>query len=234
MFTKKIFLRHIFACLFVLGAFFAPTKICCAYDGEYTYEAGMTWYITTPGTVYELSDYSLGEVLEDGNLYKVRLKRPGDLYVTTHRRGLARSRVYLIHIVGTAVDETAVDGATYEKEVLHLVNIERRKVGARPLTLAQDLHWAAMVRAQELTRRFSHTRPDGTPFHTVLIKGENYTLGENVAVGQTSPKQVVADWMDSPGHRRNILRHEYRELGVGYYYQNNSKYHHHWVQIFRR
>ena len=60
-----------------------------------------------------------------------------------------------------------------------------------------------------------------------------HILGENLAGGQRTPKQVVEAWMDSPTHRANILNKDFRELGVVYYYQANSKYKHYWVQHFR-
>ena len=115
-----------------------------------------------------------------------------------------------------------------------MVNIERQKVGAKPLRLSDDLLRAAAIRAAEQVKRFSHTRPNGTPFYTVLVRGQNTTLGENVAIGQASPKKVMTDWMNSPGHRKNILNPQYKELGVGYCYRADSKAKHHWAQIFRR
>ena len=88
------------------------------------------------------------------------------------------------------------------------------------------------VRATELPTKFSHTRPNGTKCFTAMpIRG--HILGENLAGGQTSPKQVVQAWMDSKTHRDNILNTKFTELGVVYYYQANSKYKHYWVQHFR-
>ena len=117
-------------------------------------------------------------------------------------------------------------------EVLRLVNRERAKVGAEPLTFAKDLTASAYVRAVELPTKFSHTRPNGTKCFTAMPT-RGHILGENLAGGQTSPKQVVQAWMDSKTHRENILNPKYTELGVVYYYQANSKYKHYWVQHFR-
>ena len=120
----------------------------------------------------------------------------------------------------------------FPMEVLRLVNKERAKVGAAPLKFAKDLAASAYVRAVELPTKFSHTRPNGTKCFTAMPH-RGHILGENLAGGQSSPKQVVQAWMDSPTHRDNILNPKYSELGVVYYYQAKSKYKHYWVQHFR-
>lgn len=120
----------------------------------------------------------------------------------------------------------------FTMEVLRLVNKERAKVGAAPLKFAKDLAASAYVRAVELPTKFSHTRPNGSKCFTAM-PSRGHILGENLAGGQTSPKQVVQAWMDSPTHRDNIVNPKYTEIGVVYYYQANSKYKHYWVQHFR-
>ena len=120
----------------------------------------------------------------------------------------------------------------FPMEVLRLVNKERARVGAAPLRFARDLEASAYVRAVELPTKFSHTRPNGTKCFTAMPT-RGHILGENLAGGQTSPKQVVQAWMDSKTHRDNILNPKYKELGVVYYYQSKSKYKHYWVQHFR-
>ena len=117
-------------------------------------------------------------------------------------------------------------------EVLRLVNAERAKVGAAPLKFAKDLASSAYVRAKELPIKFSHTRPDGSKCFTAMPQ-VGHVIGENLAGGQSSPKQVVKAWMDSKTHRDNILSKNFREIGIVYYYQSNSKYKHYWVQHFR-
>ena len=117
-------------------------------------------------------------------------------------------------------------------EVLRLVNQERAKVGAAPLKLAKDLSASAYIRARELPIKFSHTRPDGSKCFTAMPQ-IGHVLGENLAGGQTTPKQVVQAWMDSKTHRDNMLSKNFTEMGVVYYYKSNSKYKHYWVQHFR-
>ena len=120
----------------------------------------------------------------------------------------------------------------YPEEVLQLVNNERAKVGARPLRLNDELMAGAKIRAEEITRHFSHDRPDGKSCFTVL-RNRNRTLGENIAAGNATPEAVVDQWMHAPGHRANILNKDFKELGVGYYYKKGSEYGHYWIQMFR-
>lgn len=154
---------------------------------------------------------------------------------------------YLIHVVeGNELEaadrmlaqkeaerKAAIDTSKFPQQVLDLVNRERAKAGLHSLRLADDLQQAAAVRAREITRVLSHNRPDGSKFYTVL--GSKWGAGENIASGYPTPEEAVAGWMDSPGHRANILRKGYKELGVGYCYDENGVggYKHYWVQIFR-
>ena len=126
-----------------------------------------------------------------------------------------------------------VDTKSFAAEVLRLTNKERAKVGAAPLKAAKDLDASALIRALELPKSFSHTRPNGQKFNTVFVSGKGHVVGENLAGGQKTPKQVVQAWMDSPSHRKNMLSKDFTELGVVYYYQPNSKFKHYWVQHFR-
>lgn len=121
----------------------------------------------------------------------------------------------------------------FPAEVLRLVNLERKKVGAAPLKFADDLTASAFVRATELPLKFSHTRPDGSKCFTAMPKNGGHVLGENLAGGQTSPQQVVQAWMDSETHRKNMLSKNYTEIGIVYYFRPNTKYKHYWVQHFR-
>lgn len=118
-------------------------------------------------------------------------------------------------------------------EILELVNRERTKAGLNELKLSQELNAAANVRAKELVEKFEHIRPDGRDCYTVLTDaGIMYSsVGENIASGFTSAKKVMAAWMESDGHRANILSDGYTNLGVGYYRKGNKTY---WVQIFTK
>lgn len=101
-------------------------------------------------------------------------------------------------------------------EVIRLTNIERVKDGAAPLQYHAGLQRAAMIRAEEITRKFSHTRPDGTTAETVLLDcGVSNGAGENIAAGQKTPEAVVRAWMNSSGHRATMLNPNAKYIGVG-------------------
>lgn len=120
----------------------------------------------------------------------------------------------------------------YVQRIVELVNEERAKAGLHALTLKEDITEAAQVRAVECETLFSHTRPNGTSFVTALKEaGVSYRgAGENIAWGQKTPEQVMEGWMNSPGHRANILNKNYTSIGVGYY-QNASGVNY-WSQLF--
>jgi len=112
-----------------------------------------------------------------------------------------------------------------ESQVINQVNGERAKAGLASLRVDAELTRAARVRAAEIVRSFSHTRPDGTSWYTV--SGSAY--GENIAMGQRTADKVMAAWMSSPGHRANIMRSSYGSIGVCAYIYNGVTY---WVQLF--
>ena len=133
----------------------------------------------------------------------------------------------------SGTEETVQESAEIlAQKVLELVNQERAKAGVHPLRLNQDLQDAAAIRAEEITRHFSHERPDGSSCFT-LLRNRNRTLGENIAAGNATPKEVVAQWMHSPALRANILNKSFKELGVGYCRKEGTEYTHYWIQMFR-
>ncbi len=133
--------------------------------------------------------------------------------------------------VGESYGESS-ETEEFAGQVLHLVNQERAKVGAAPLRLNNELQNAAAIRAEEITRHFAHERPDGSSCFT-LLRNRNSTLGENIAAGNATPEEVVAQWMRSPGHRANILNKDFKELGVGYCRKEGTEFTHYWIQMFR-
>lgn len=104
--------------------------------------------------------------------------------------------------------------------------------GLPALKLRSDITAAANVRAREIKQSFSHTRPDGSSFSTALKEqGVSYRYsGENIAWGQKTPEQVMNAWMNSEGHRANILNSNFNHIGIGYY--QDEKGVKHWVQLF--
>lgn len=107
--------------------------------------------------------------------------------------------------------------SAYAQEVVNLVNAERAKEGLSPLSIDSKVTAAAQVRATEIKTSFSHTRPDGRSCFTALAEaGASYSgAGENIAIGQKTPSEVVTAWMNSPGHRANIMKPNFKYIGVG-------------------
>lgn len=130
-----------------------------------------------------------------------------------------------------AVSVPTVAASGVEMQVLDLVNAERAKYGLAPLAWdSVNLGPGAAVRAQEISVYFSHTRPDGSSCFTAVTNPG--ALGENIAAGQRSPQEVMNSWMNSSGHRANILNQRYTRLGVGYFYNPSAPYRYYWVQMF--
>ena len=119
----------------------------------------------------------------------------------------------------------------FASQVVALVNAERAKQGLSALTIDTKVQQAALVRAKESAQSFSHTRPNGSSFSTALTEaGVSYRrAGENIAYGQSTPQQVMNAWMNSSGHRANILNANYTTIGVGYTVINGTAY---WAQLF--
>ncbi len=132
--------------------------------------------------------------------------------------------------VSKSSENTAVK---YQKEVLQLVNQERSKRGLKKLKLHTKLSKAAKIRAKELLKEFSHTRPNGDDCFSVFDEiGLSYrACGENIAAGQGTPKSVVNAWMASSGHRANILSEEYTYMGLGFC-RTSGDYRYYWAQMF--
>ncbi|MGM8216363.1 CAP domain-containing protein [Bacillaceae bacterium W0354] len=125
--------------------------------------------------------------------------------------------------------DTAQSPGTFEQQVADLVNAERTKRGLKPLTHRADLKNVAEKKARDLinSNYFSHNSPNyGSPFQMLKTFGISYrTAGENIAKGQKTPQEVMNAWMNSSGHRANILKPEFDSIGVGYYQGA-------WVQMF--
>lgn len=120
---------------------------------------------------------------------------------------------------------------SYEQEAARLVNVERAKAGLAPLTLNWELSRVARYKSQDMkdNRYFAHNSPTyGTPFQMIRSFGLSYrTAGENIAMGYATPAAVMNGWMNSSGHRANILNASYTQIGVGYVAEGN-----YWTQQF--
>ena len=116
-------------------------------------------------------------------------------------------------------------------QVAALVNEQRAKNGLSPLTPDAAMSRAAQTRANELRQSFSHTRPNGTRgFDAMANEGVSYrAAGENIAYGQKTAEAVMNAWMNSAGHRANILGAQFGRIGVGAVTIGGTTY---WVQLF--
>lgn len=119
----------------------------------------------------------------------------------------------------------------YEAEVVRLVNEVRAENGLKALSANWELSRVARYKSEDMStnRYFSHTSPTyGTPFQMMRAFGLSYrSAGENIAYGQRTPAAVVDAWMNSSGHRANILSASYTQIGVGYCASGN-----YWTQMF--
>ena len=123
--------------------------------------------------------------------------------------------------------------SSVEMEVVNLVNIERQKNGLAPLQYSSELSNVARVKSQDMAQKnyFSHNSPTyGDPFSMMKSFGIKYrTAGENIAKGYSSAQSVMKGWMNSSGHRANILNPSFGKIGVGYVNINGTTY---WTQMF--
>ena len=147
----------------------------------------------------------------------------------------APSSVEIIENYGRRAQETWE--IEYADEVFRLVNAERVKNGLPEFKKMQKLTDSATIRAWECIVDYNHKRPDGQGFETALTEQDIKfkSCGENIAAGQTTPQQVVEAWMNSPGHRANILSEKFEYLGVGFYYDKDGtggSYRYFWAQNF--
>lgn len=119
----------------------------------------------------------------------------------------------------------------YEKEVADIVNRYRAQYGLKPVVLSEELSKVARLKSADMKEKgyFSHTSPTyGSPFEMMKAFGINYRkAGENIAMGQKTPEQVMTAWMNSEGHRANILDPDFTVIGVGYV--SDGSY---WTQMF--
>ncbi|MFF8507249.1 CAP domain-containing protein [Streptomyces sp. NPDC015492] len=133
---------------------------------------------------------------------------------------------------GTGAGQNDQGPSSEADQVVALVNAERAKAGCGPLSANATLTRAAQGHSDDMAARdfFDHTNPDGAgPGERVTAAGYPWsTYGENIAMGQSSPEQVMESWMNSPGHRANILNCDFKEIGVGIHSQGGP----YWTQVF--
>ena len=124
--------------------------------------------------------------------------------------------------------------ASFQNQVFQIVNQERTSRGLKALTMDSALNNTATLKSQDMAKLnyFDHTSPTyGSPFDLMQKYGISFrTAGENIAMGQTSPQQVMTGWMNSEGHRANILNSSFTKIGVGIAQNSSGRYY--WTQHF--
>ena len=114
----------------------------------------------------------------------------------------------------------------YRDKVVELVNAERAAIGVNPLTADEKLFEIAQFRCDDMAENnyFSHISPDYGDIQSVFERFgvDYYVIGENIGIGHTTPEMVVRAWMESPGHKANILDYEYEYIGVGFAYNDDG------------
>ena len=193
----------------------------------------------------QFASYSEGSIITDMTVEQVfaqMLKSQRNLILNNKFTHAAASvyesngkKYWLMIYVVSRNDSIIKQELNIQKErdrVAELCN-EARKQNNVSVSLILDakLSEAAQKRAEELIKLFSHTRPNGTSFSTVL-KEYNITYkasGENIANGQFDADDVMKSWLNSPGHRANILQKNFVKIGVGVFEYNGRLY---WVQVF--
>ncbi|MGX2983981.1 CAP domain-containing protein [Helicobacter sp. 23-1048] len=137
---------------------------------------------------------------------------------------------YIVALLAKEIQDTQSE----VQKVIALTNQARRANGIyNDVFYDEDLSRAALKRAKETVRLFDHKRPDGRNFYTVFEEfGIDYIVsGENLASGQADAYEVVNGWMNSPGHRANILTKDFDSIGVGLFFYQGQAY---WTQLFTK
>lgn len=159
-------------------------------------------------------------------------------------RRLGADAVLIVAAVFLALATPAPVAANTEQVVLNAVNAVRAKAGCGPLKFNAKLMAAAKQQARNMAEKdfFGHTGKDGRGFASrVRSQGYKYRFAaENIAAGQPTPQRAVQAWVDSPGHRRNMLNCKFRETGIAMAYQANDRplrgqngsLRYYWVQVF--
>ncbi|WP_321973959.1 CAP domain-containing protein [Paratractidigestivibacter sp.] len=207
----------VFATVLSDSAFHPEDQVACAgsatdgdeaaHDADDADYAGAADVISDDGAV-EARDYDAFGPLVEEDVAEVTLASSSDAVITLN---------------GTMRYDFAAQQLT-------LLNNERSSAGKNRLVMNSTLQKVAMQRAAEAAVYFSHTRPNGTKWSTAIPSSVDwYSIGENLAMGQTTPAAVTTAWMNSAGHKQNMLSGDYTSVGIGCFYYGGTYY---WAQTF--
>ena len=207
------------------------------------------------GQAIALGNYAdnASELLNVSNLqagsYYIRVYQGADSGDTNYNLSLSATPAIVSTPVTLAITSTSItvespkepsSGNYFINRVLELTNAQRLQAGLVPLTLNSKLNNSAQAHSEDMALHdfFDHKGSNGSSMSDrALASGyQFYRLGENIAAGYATPEDVVQGWLNSPGHRANILNPNYREIGIGYYYlandTGNVNQNYYWTQDF--
>ncbi|MGI6553790.1 MAG: CAP domain-containing protein [Bacillota bacterium] len=193
------------------------------YDNYYVTQYKIHYYYSPSGTVYRIY-YNYPQYKEPVPAEPTKPSQPAEPTQPAVPKNPVPSQP----------GQNVGQASQYEVRVVELVNQERSKAGLAPLQWDASLANVARLKSQDMrdNRYFSHTSPTyGSPFDMMKKFGISYRYaGENIAAGQRTPEEVVRAWMNSPGHKANILNDKYTHIGVGY--ASGGSYGAYWTQMF--
>ncbi|MBE5060748.1 CAP domain-containing protein [Megamonas funiformis] len=239
--------NHLLLIFLLICVLFSNIQKCnAAYEPEILDEVtGVGWSLSAKdvNSIVEADKPGMIELWnnEKGELY-IKFIKAGDFYLTETFVSKLDGKTYKTTTFMHVIDGLTMEDFKYRTnafrfavKMLRLINEEREKVGVPPLKWSNELMQAGAIRAKEIEQNFSHTRPDGTSFKTVVnnTKYENCHMAENIARGQSKVTEVLPVWLNSPEHRANILNPKFKKFGLGYYYDDNKfPVFHFWSQLF--
>lgn len=176
-----------------------------------------------------------------GNKLKITVKGKdvGSALIKVYTKGYSKTTMetVTVNVSGKNTNKGSAsstsNNVSIEEQVLELVNAERKAAGKSAVKLDSTLNEVAELRANELLKNLSHTRPDGTSCFTAFdAKGVKYdSASENIAAGQRTPEELMSSWMSSTGHKDNILDSNATKMGIALV-TVPSGYGYYWVQVF--
>ncbi|TMW70300.1 CAP domain-containing protein [Alteribacter natronophilus] len=193
-------------------------------------EASDTHTVESGDTLFQISQQygvSLSDIIDaNSDIQDPNMIYPGQVVTLPSSDSAQQSR--------QTSEQTSSELSQFEQEVVRLTNEERTQRGLPELEIAEDVADVARDKSADMRDQgyFSHNSPThGSPFDMMRSYGVDYNAaGENIAAGQQTPEQVVDAWMNSQGHRDNILSSSYTEIGVGHV--EGGQYGHYWTQMF--
>lgn len=224
-------MKNLLLLLFSVALAFCLASSVSAASNVYTVQKGDSLW-----TISQKYNVSFQEIVKLNNLKNPNLIYPNQkIKLPAGSTGTSTNNNSAYDKIENGNNTSTEQGnLTQAEAVLKIVNQERAKQGLKSLTLSSKLTSIATEKSKDMAvkKYFSHTSPTyGSPFEMLQHFGISYKFaGENIAAGQRSAEEVMKAWMNSSGHRANILNSNYTELGVGYY--KGGSYGAYWTQLF--